>query len=137
MMYCYTTTTTINEYLHSDGDLDRYEYSYVEDFSLKYGGGGANYRTILLMEKNGQTIRSTAIQPARRSTYPLLKALSPEQLHRALQQMPQVRELQIVGVSGTRQIVPARQFLSWAQRHRGVHWITYAGAPRALQLLVP
>lgn len=135
--YCYPTTTTITETLTPNVDLDRYDYSYVEGTSSKYGGGGENYRTIVLMEKNGTTIRSTAIQPARRATSPLLKALSPEQFHRALQKMPQVLELQIVGVSGTRQIVQAGQFLSWAAGHRGVHWITYAGAPRALQLLVP
>jgi hypothetical protein len=89
--YCNTPVITISEALTPAIDLDRFDST----------NAGASF-TIQLMEKNGQTIRSTAVQPARRVTSPLLKALSPEPFHRALQQMPQVRELQIIGVSGTR-----------------------------------
>jgi len=120
----------ISELLTSNIDLDRYD-------SITADKANRSILSIQLMEKNGQTIRSTAIQPARRTTSPLLKAFSPEQFQRALQQMPQVRELQIVGVSGARQTVMVGQFLSWAASHRGVHWISYVGAPRALPLLVP
>jgi hypothetical protein len=57
---------------------------------------------------------------------------SPEQFHRALRQMPQVRELQVVGVSGAWRPTdsPVGQFLSYTASHRGVHWITYSGASR-------